>query len=322
MKRNIRQYDEEILKMYNEGFSSTYIANHFGVSKPGVIDRLRKYNAIRHTRIKNMTTVGYSLKRHDLKIIELYNEGYSVGHIGKMLGLDEASVYYRLQINNVDRRKVSGIKHSQRDPTITLKFFLSKLETEKENFDYFLGIFASDGNIINNIVRIAGIADENVEFLEHWCTYLENKVTIHRRLRADKKTYYNEVCFKNQDIVDLLSKEYGITPNKTFTLKLPYINWNVVRGVFDGDGCLVKDKRCNSWKFEIVSASEQFAYQLYDFYKEENLHPHIYKERNLYKINILQRNDIQQVFIKLYKDCSYYLKRKYDKFLPVIQETE
>lgn len=116
--------------------------------------------------------------------------------------------------------------------------------------------------------------------------------------------------------------QYGITPNKTFTVKLPYINWNVVRGAFDGNGCLVKDKRCNSWKFEIVSASEQFTYQLYDFYKEEGLHAHIYKENNLYKINILQRKDIQKVFINLYKDCSYYLKRKYDKFLPVIQETE
>ncbi len=257
MKKNIRQYDEEILRMYSEGFSSTYIANHFGVSKPGVIDRLRKYNVIRHTKAKNMTPIGYSLKKYDPQIIELYNEGYSAGHIGKMLGLDDASVYYRLQVNNVNRRKVKGIKHSQRDPTITLDFFTFKLETEKENFDYFLGIFASDGNIINNMVRISGIADENVEFLNHWCAYLENKVSIHRRLRADKKTYYNEVCFKNCDIVDLLSKEYGITPNKTFTLRLPYINWNVIRGVFDGDGCLVKDKRCNSWTFEIVSANEQ-----------------------------------------------------------------
>ena len=322
MKRNIRQYDEEILKMYNEGFSSTYIANYFGVSKPGVIDRLRKYNVIKHTKTKNMITVGYSLKKYDSQIIELYNDGYSMEHIGKMLGLNRASVYYRLLVNNVSRRKIKGIKHSQRDPIITLDFFMSKLKAEKENFDYFLGIFASDGNVINNMVRISGIADENVEFLEHWCSYLDNKVYIHRRLRPDKKNYYNEVCFKNQDIVDLLSKEYGITPNKTFTVKLPYINWNVIRGVFDGDGCLVKDKRCNSWKFEIVSASEQFAYQLYDFYKEECLHPHIYKEHHLYKITILQRKDIHQIFIKLYKDCSYYLKRKYDKFLPVIQETE
>ena len=43
--------------------------------------------------------------------------------------------------------------------------------------------------------------------------------------------------FKNQDIVDYL-KQFGIVPNKTFTLELPYINWNVLRGVFDGDGSI------------------------------------------------------------------------------------
>lgn len=322
MKKNIRQHDEEILKMYREGFSSTYIADYFGVSKPGVIDRLRKYNVIRHTKSKNMITSGYSLKKYDSKIIELYNNGYSIEHIGKILNLNRCSVFYRLKINNINRRSTKGIKHSQRCPTITLDFFKYKIKTEKDNFDYFLGIFASDGNVYNNNIRISGIADENVEFLKHWCDFLNNKISIHRRLRTNKETYYNEVRFKNQDIVNLLSKEYGITPNKTFTIKLPYINWNVVRGAFDGDGCLVKDKRCNSWKFEIVSVSEQFAYQLYDFYKEEGLYAHIYKENNLYKINILQRKDIQKVFINLYKDCSYYLKRKYDKFLPVIQETE
>lgn len=234
MKKNIRQYDEEVLKMYKEGFSSTYIANYFGVSKPGVIDRLRKYNVIRHTKSKNMVTVGYSLKKYDSKIIELYNKGYSIEHIGKILNLNKYSVFYRLKINNINRRNTKGIKHSQRNPTITLDFFKYKIETEKDNFDYFLGIFASDGNVYNDIIRISGIADENVEFLKHWCDYLNNKIFIHRRLRINKETYYNEVSFKNQDIVNLLSKEYGITPNKTFTIKLPYINWNVVRGVLMG----------------------------------------------------------------------------------------
>ena len=322
MKRNIRQYDQEILRMYQKGYSSSYIAKYFAVSKPGVIDRLRKYGVIRHKKIKNMVIDGYSLKQYDSKIIELYNQGYSIEHIGKILNLNRHSVNYRLEVNNIQKRKVLGIKHSQRNPTITLEFFKSLIQNRKDDFDYFLGILASDGNVINNQIRISSIADENVEFLQHWVNFLDNKVIIHRNLRRDKQTYYNEVSFKNRDIVELLSTQYGITPNKTFTLNLPYINWNVVRGCFDGDGCLVKDKRCNSWKFEIVSASILFATQLNNFYLEHNLHSHIYKQGNLYKINILQKEDIITIFNNIYKDCSYFLKRKYDKFLPIIQETE
>ena len=39
-------------------------------------------------------------------------------------------------------------------------------------------------------------------------------------------------------------------------------------------------------------------------------------------LNIKRRFIENKLFYKLYKDCSYFLKRKYDKFLPIIQETE
>ena len=322
MRNNIKQYDQMILRMYADGYSSSYIADYFQVSKPGVIDRLRKYGVIKHTRSSNMIIKGESLKIYDEQIINLYKEGYSAQHIGKLLNINEHSVAYRLKINNIQKRKILGIKHSQRNPTITLEFFKNLIKNRKSDFDYFLGLLASDGNITGNQIRIASISDENVEFLEHFKDFLDNKVNIHRNLRSDKQKYYNSIAFKNQDIVELLTKDYGITANKTFTLQLPYINWDIIRGYFDGDGCLVKDKRCNSWQFEIVSASILFATQLNDFYKSNNLHSHIYKEKNLYKITILQKQDIIFIFNNIYKDCSYFLKRKYDKFLPIIQETE
>ena len=40
------------------------------------------------------------------------------------------------------------------------------------------------------------------------------------------------------------------------------------------------------------------------------------------QVSVLRRDDIRTIFSNLYKDCSYFLKRKYDKFLPAIQETE
>ena len=322
MRKNIKQYDACIQEMYTNGYSSSYIANYLNVSKPGVICRLRKLGIIRHHKAKNMTVLGYSLKSYDSKIIELYKEGKSLEFIARAINLSRHSVFYRLKVNNIELRKTKGIKHTIRNPTITLDYFINKVTERKDDFDYFLGIFASDGNIYKNCVRIGGIADENIEFLEHWCSFLDNKISIYRKIKNGTGKYYSVVVFKNQDIADLLSNDYGITPNKTFTLELPYINWNVVRGCFDGDGCLVKDKRCNSWKFEIVSASIKFATQLDSFYKKEGLNSHIYKEGNLYKITILKREDIKSVFSNLYKNCSYFLKRKYDKFLPIIQETE
>lgn len=322
MGKNIRQFDAEIKEMYQSGYSSTLIAEHFNVSKIGVICRLRTLGIIKHKREKNRFNHGKNYKKYDKAMIDLYKQGLSLESIGKQLGLSRHTVYARLKLNDVELRNKKGIKHSLRNPTISLDFFEQKIANNTSDFDYFIGIFASDGNVYKNMVRISGIADENIEFLEHWCNFLDNKVKIHRRLRASKKDYYSEVCFKNQDIADLLSTKYGITPNKTFTIALPYINWHIVRGLFDGDGCLVKDKRSNSWKFEIVSASTTLAEQLYTFLVSEGLSAHLYENKNLYKISVIRKSNLKTIFQNLYKNCSYFLKRKYDKFLPIIQETE
>lgn len=307
--------------MYNEGYSSGYIANKLNIPKPSIISRLKKHNINMQDKPR-LYRLGGKLQKFDSEIIKLYTEGFSMEHIGKILNLSRGSIRYRLLKNNIKIREVKGIKHSMRNPTVSLEYFKNKIKYEKDNFDYFLGILATDGNVTKNQIRIGSIADNNIEFLEHWRTFLDKKVNIHRILRKDKNMYYNDVVFKNQDIVDLLSKEYGITPAKTFTLELPYINWNVIRGAFDGDGSLSKDNRCNSWKFSIVSASTKFAYQLYDFFKSEEINVHLYKYNNLYTVTVIEKKHLQEIFSNMYKDCSYFLKRKYDKFLPIIQETE
>lgn len=320
MKKLSNEIYEKIKFLYLKGYSYGKIEEELNISKSTISTIIKKsdyYNPNRANSVRKTS----SIEKYDDQIISLYKEGYSAEYIGNLLGLNRESIRYRLIVNNVNRRKKSGIKHSIRNPIISLEFFKQCVENDPENFDYFIGILASDGNIYKNTIRIGGISDENVEFLEHWCKFLQGKVQINRRLRTSKNSFYNEVCFKNSDIVDYLSN-FGIIPNKTYILKLPYINWDIVRGLFDGDGCLVKDKRCNSWKFEIVTASKEFANQLHNFYIQEGLTSHINCYDNLYKIKIGIRKEITKIFRLLYKDSSYFLKRKYDKFLPVIQEIE
>lgn len=320
MKKLSEEIYEKIKNLYLSGYSYGKIADELTISKSTVSSIVR--NSDYYIPNKKGTVVKKSpIEEFDAQIIELYQAGKSTGYIGNLLGFNRESIRYRLIINNIPRREKLGIKHSIRNPTISIEFFRQCVENDPENFDYFIGLFASDGNVYKNIVRIGGISDENVEFLEHWCKFLKGKVSIHRRLRSNKKSFYNEVSFKNADVVEYLSK-FGILPNKTFVIRLPYINWDVVRGLFDGDGCLVKDKRCNSWKFEIVTASLDLAQQLHEFYKENNLTSHINYHSGLYKVKIGKRNELVKIFKLLYKNSSYFLKRKYDKFLPIIQETE
>ena len=248
-----------------------------------------------------------------LRIVELYNEGCTTREVESALGLKQGSARYWLKKQGVELRKTKGLKFHVNKVRVPLEIIQSKVGTPE--FDYFLGILATDGNICKSKIALQ-FAENNKEILEHWQTFLDNRVDIKAYTRKkDNRTYY-EVKFKNQEIADFY-KSYGITERKTFTLKLSYINWNVILGIFDGDGCLAKEHKTPnscSWRFSICSASIDFINQLNDFFVSKGLHPVPYKTINYYDISLGKREEIQILYANIYKESSYFLHRKYEKF--------
>lgn len=81
------------------------------------------------------------------------------------------------------------------------------------------------------------------------------------------------------------------------------------------------DKRgTKSWKFSICSASLNFIIQLDNFYKSFGLHPIIRKENTYYTIHLGRLEEIYFIYTNIYKESSYFLKRKYDKFCPLVEK--
>lgn len=256
------------------------------------------------------------LKNSISEIIDLYNSGLSCAEIAKKFSCNRATIFYHLKRSGVSFRQKSGIKHCVHHKRRVLLEDFSLKENTPE-FDYIIGILATDGNITRNMIRIEQ-ADNNIEILENFKAFLSNKVEIKRTKHHDQ--LYNLLRFKNQDICDYLYT-FGITPKKSNTLKLKYLNWDVLLGVFDGDGCLAMDKRkSGSWRFSITSGSIDFITQIKEFLEQENLHPLIYKERNYYTISVGKISEIFYIYEHLYKNSSYFLKRKYDKFCPLVEK--
>lgn len=153
------------------------------------------------------------------KIIRMYKEGKSCEYISQVIGCNKATIRYQLKVRGIKLRQRQGIVHSINSRRrVLLEDFKNKEGTP--NFDYFLGILATDGCIYKNSVRIEQ-SDENVEILQNYCSFLENKISVKRSAHRNKK--YNQVSFKNQNVCDYLMS-FGITPKKSFSLKLKYIN--------------------------------------------------------------------------------------------------
>ena len=78
------------------------------------------------------------------------------------------------------------------------------------------------------------------------------------------------------------------------------------------------------WKIEtrhwLVYNYSFAAWQISNFLQLYDLHPLVYKEGNYYTIHIGKLSEIYFIFQHLYKDSSYFLKRKYEKFCPLVEK--
>lgn len=248
------------------------------------------------------------LEVNDQEIIRLYNEGKSTFDIEKLLGISRGAIRYRLKCNGIICRPRAKVE---------LNDIKSKEGTPE--FDYFLGILATDGYIYKGRV-VLEFAENNKDILTYWNEFLGNKCNINSHIdKRDNKTYY-KISFMNQEICDYLAT-FGITERKSLTLKLKYINWNVLLGIFDGDGSLVLDIRrgLSQW-FKIASGSVEFLKQIKEFLFNNNIKSSIYSNNSCSTLSVSNFYGVYAIYSNIYKDSSYYLKRKYDKFCPLVEK--
>ena len=245
------------------------------------------------------------------EIKRLYEqEQLSTTQIGQIFQTSRSVINYNLKKLNVNVRP--------RGKKFNIDTIKNKLNTPE--FEYFLGILATDGSICNNIIALE-FSEENKEILDHWNNFLGGNMNINIHTNAKGMDYY-KITFQDFEFSKIL-ESYGITPKKSYTLELSYINWNILLGIFDGDGSLSIDTRHGiSGKFRIASGSEIFLKQIQEFLKQNNIKSSIYKDSHSkcmsLTVGILQ--DIVSIYNNIYKDSSYFLKRKYDKFGPLLEK--
>ena len=135
--------------------------------------------------------------------------------------------------------------------------------------------------------------------------------------------------FRNKEIYTSLNS-LGITERKSITLKVNFkLNWDFIRGVFDGDGCISLANHDKSGVFSIVSGSLDFINQISDFFTEQNINcnvnPISRKDKTantLYIISTSRKEELTKLYGKLYSNKDLFLIRKEDKFNKIVKMFE
>lgn len=197
---------------------------------------------------------------------------------------------------------------------------------ESSNMAWILGFLASDGTVSssNNTIKI-GLSARDKEILEKIKKeiQIENKIVEYTTKDGFDCVDLHWTCAKHKQILAI----YGITPNKTFTIKPPLQlskkYWiDFIRGYFDGDGSvnLIQNK---ALRWQVCGATKEILQWIIDF---------LYEEFQIPKVNIMcqDRENIlyyfqystkatKQIYSVLYTPNSLFLKRKKDKFNEIIK---
>lgn len=148
--------------------------------------------------------------------------------------------------------------------------YCKSIDLSKPEFWYFLGLFASDGNLYykgHSVDTIQFTLDDK-EALNDIKNILECTNEVKTYIKGKKERYY--LSISDTALIKTVRNVFDSDCyRKTFSIKFPYIpnkesTIMFLRGFFDGDGCFAKSAIKGFFNFKLFCASKQFVQSLYE----------------------------------------------------------
>ncbi|PLT29470.1 LAGLIDADG family homing endonuclease [Peribacillus deserti] len=231
-------------------------------------------------------------------VVKLYKAGMSTADIAGKTNVSIRYINLVLKNNNVERRPRGSWK---RQYTLNEDYF----KTWSNNMAYILGFFVASKD-----TQTISIAQKEIEILNSIKTELKSEHPIIQNKKTGVYMLMLNSKIMRKDIIEI----HGINPNKCLNLKFPKIPAefmsHFVRGYFDGDGCIYKDK----YFVNIVGGSKSFMESLVKILASQNINAVIKSFEHHYRVYISGDDPIKKFSAWIYKDKELYLQRKYIRF--------
>lgn len=266
------------------------------------------------------------MEKYDIKqIVEYYfKSGFTATKISKIIGVSYSTINYQLKKHGYVLENKSHCGNNRKNK-IDLNFFKN---INSKNKAYILGLIISDG-YVDDYTKLT-FTSKDIELIELLKRELKSEHKLAKYDIFDKRTnkIYTRYSIQiaSKEIITDLNK-LGIYSNKSFDCTMPNIPhehfWHFVRGVFDGDGSINKEKKKKEGAlcFSIIGSENLLsvlknklnAYGLSNTkleitkYKSEN--------GNIAKIHYYSYHDLNIINKHMYEDSeNLKLTRKYDLF--------
>lgn len=235
-----------------------------------------------------------------------YQNGMSIAELkAKYHFKGDGTIYYHLKKHNITHR--GKVVHYENP-------FLKDTPESR----YWLGWIFSDGCIVNTkkhkYVYLACLDEDILSKFKDFCGDRAklNSFTYTTPVSKETKKMY-KVVVNSSELVDYFKETFNITGKKSNTLNPDItISWDLLRGVYDGDGSFKKG-------VVLTSCSKEWIDKIKAFYDENNLHYTLTKD-SAYRLGIYKKEDLKRVYSLLYDNDEICLQRKKDDLYRLAKE--
>lgn len=264
------------------------------------------------------------------EVFDYYLQTKSINGLQDKFNVPSMTLYYYLKKYNIDRT-IDKIKFSKSIRKYELnEDYFETIDTREKA--YILGLFHSDGTINDKSkgslqIRLK-ITDINLLEQVNNVFYKDRKLFDNKDNNVNHKKSKILIISSNKMGKDLI--KIGITPRKSFNkhfIKLEdNLQFDFIRGYFDGNGSFCASKRNNTETGEVkIISSNNFCLGLIDYLKEHDIYSYWDNDKRsdnrISQFRIRRKKDMIAFFQKMYYDIDgqLYLERKYNKYLQYLK---
>lgn len=196
---------------------------------------------------------------------------------------------------------------------------------------YLIGFLYADGYITNftyNKWRALGISlqERDKDFLQNICDIFNSNLSKNYSLKYQSKTKSYKLMICDCSLVQRIIK-LGVIPHKTyqnsdfvFTNIPDELKSHFIRGFFDGDGTIYKNKN-RKYGAGFVSLNNSLLNSMLSYIKQYTGTGSIRVDKKYTRINFSGNPSVLKFGEFIYKDSEFYMERKKKEFdqIPIFQ---
>lgn len=310
---------QEVLKLYREKTSIKKLARLYNCCCTTMSNFLKE-NGVVPSKCGYSNSKRFSPEK-EKEILSLYKSGMNQKEIAKKYNTFNTSIRRVLLRNGIIPREGSKVnRYCKHNP-------FKSYRRHDEYTEYFLGLLLTDG-CISNEKKVTRVPTINlsltstdgyiIEAFRDWASPKQKICMVHQKIN---NSYMASVNITNEEAVEWLNRK-GNFKNKSYECKIYCpITWNILRGIFDGDGGW-KTANVNGLNFFICGLSPVFINQINNFLIKQGIsssirfvEPDKYHKNGLYYVMVYNYKDVFRIGLNMYSNAHIYLKRKYEKWL-------